>query len=145
MVAVTVVLAATAFVLVADIGGNATEPAPAIGFRLADVDDELQVTASDPAANWDRIVVSLSQNVGGGAVKVGNAVGVVNEPADANGKDLGAQTDLVSTSSPITGGDVLAFCRVGGADGLVEIKVVDAVVNQLLGTYKFETIHVCPP
>ncbi len=144
MVAITVVLAATAFVLVADVGGNVTEPAPNIGLSSDDVADQIQVSIADPKANWDRIALQVKSNGGSDPIRLGSStIAVVNEPAEAGGVLIANRVDIVQGSLPMAGGDFLQFCRQGASDGPVVIQVVDIVTNTLMGTYEFAGFEAC--
>lgn len=142
MVAITVVLAATAFVLVADVGGNVTEPAPNIGASRDDVADQIQIITADPGANWDRIALQVKPRGGSSPLLLGNGA-VVNDPAGLGGLPISGRVDIVQGSLPMFGGDFLQFCRNGPVDGPAVIQVVDAVVNQLMGDYEFAGFEAC--
>ena len=146
MVAITVVLAATAFVLVAGVGQDATEPAPNVGLRIDDVLDQLSVTQADQKADWNRIAVAIaSHDCGACQIFVGSSAGPISEPGASDGLEIIGNTDLISTDRPIAGGDFLGFCRVGGVVGPVEIKLIDVVSNAVVGTtYGFSEVEACP-
>lgn len=144
MVAITVVLAATAFVLVAGIAGDTTEAAPPVAFFRDDVEDSLEARQPGAGADWDRIAILLVTDAGSGQILLGNPSGVVNQPAQTGGLVISGRVDIVQTTMPMMAGDRLNFCRSGGTDGAFEIEVVDYFANQRLGTYKFGGLEACP-
>src|SRR5688500_3796114 len=74
MVAITVVLAATVFVLVSDIGGNTGSAAPQISWNPDEGNDRLSVNTASQNADWFRLTfevdscVSTATNIFAGAV-----------------------------------------------------------------------------
>ena len=144
MVAITVVLAATAFVLVAGIAGDTTDTAPPVGFFANDVEDRLEVRAPGAGADWDRIAILLADDGGSGSILLGNPSGVVNQEAQTGGLVITGRVDIVQTTTPMIADDRLYFCRSGGADGAVELEVIDYFANQRLGTYTFGGLEACP-
>jgi flagellin-like protein len=143
MVAITVVLAATAFVLVADVGGNAGNTAPAIGFRVNDALDHLEVTSAGPKADWKRISVRLLSDDDGGSVYVGDdPVPYVNKAATTNGGLISSPVAVATDPQPIAGGDYLAFCG-SGTDGPITLQVTDTDANSLVGTFGFSDLAPC--
>lgn len=145
MVAITVVLAATAFVLVAGVGGSATESAPTMSLVHDDVEDQIQVLQGSPKADWDRITLVLLSDEGTDEILLGNGGSVINEPAGVGGVPLpeGDRVDVVQAPTAITPGDFLHFCRNGAGDGRAEIQLVDSVANQLLRTFVFDGLELC--
>jgi hypothetical protein len=143
MVAVTVVLAATAFVLVADVGGNATKPAPEVGITHDDVADRIEIVTAATDANWKRITLKVADD--GTDLVLGSASGIVNEPAAAGGMAMvSGNNNLLDTDLAMAGGDFLSFCRDGGTDGAVEIRILDEDSNAIIGTtYRFAGIEAC--
>lgn len=142
MVAITVVLAATAFVLVADVGGTVGEPAPNIGLTHDDETDQIRVTTADVKANWDRIALQIKPRGAASPILVGNGA-VVNDPAGTGGLLITGRVDIVQGSLPMAGGDFLQFCRDGATDGPAVISFVDIVTNTLMGTYEFAGFEAC--
>lgn len=146
MVAITVVLAATAFVLVADVGGESTKPVLQIGLEADDVNDRLEVKQAGPNANWKRVTLLIAKDDGVGSIFVGNSVGVIDQPADLSGLELvGDRVDITDDSIAMTGGQVLFFCRDGGGEGLFEVQIFDEETNGIAGaTYTFGELAGCP-
>lgn len=146
MVAITVVLAATAFVLVADIGGPG-ETAPTFGLQRDDLEDKLTVTSASAGADWARLTVRLVSLDGAGVIHLGNTMDAdyVGEAADDTGPAITTPVAIAAQTHVMVAGEWLQFCRSGGGAGPVSVQIVDVVSNQAMGTFSFGTIAACPP
>lgn len=150
MVAITVVLAATAFVLVADIGGPA-ETGPTFGLQRDDLEDKLSVTSASAGADWARLTVQLVSAEGTGEIRLGNTDAVddfdyVGDAAKANGRLIKPDpVPIADASHVMVAGEWLQFCRTDVAAGPVSVQIIDVVSNQKMGTFSFGTISACPP
>lgn len=153
MVAITVVLAATAFVLVADVGGQTGKAAPAIGLRADDNLDRLVVTSAAQGADWARLAIMQTSFGGTGTIHVGtDAVpafpgdppGYQNEPAASTGGNIATEVPITSTTDPITAGEYLELCRsAGGNDGALTVSLKDVSANVLIGSFTFLSVAEC--
>lgn len=146
MVAITVVLAATAFVLVADVGGQTGKAAPAIGLRADDNLDRLVVTSAAQGADWARLAIMQTSFGGTGTIYVGTSAtdgdGYQNEPAAPTGPNNIATEVAISTETePITAGQYLELCRsAGGNDGALTVTIKDVSANALIGSFTFLSV-----
>lgn len=149
MVAITVVLAAAAFVLLADIGGPG-ETAPTFGLQRDDLDDKLSVTSASAGADWARLTVQLASAEGIGAIRLGNTDPVddldyVGDAAKANGRLINTDpVPIADASHVMVAGEWIQFCRTDGLAGPVSVQIIDVVSNQAMGTFSFGTISACP-
>lgn len=147
MVAITVVLAATAFVLVADVGGQTGKAPPAIGLRADDNLDRLSVTSAAQGADWKRLSILRTSFGGTSIVYVGNSgdnTGYQNEAAAASGGDIATEVPISPDPEPITAGEYLEFCRSStGTDGALTVSIKDVSANALLGSFTFLSVDVC--
>lgn len=145
MVAITVVLAATAFVLVADVGGQTGKAPPAIGLRADDNLDRLVVTSAAQGADWARLAIVQTSFGGTGTIHVGSSLadGYQNEPAGTGGGNPATPggVPISPDPEPITAGEYLEFCRsAGGNDGALTVSVKDVSANALLGSFTFLSV-----
>jgi len=144
MIAITVVLAAVAFVLIADVGGKATHAPTALGFRVKDEPDRLEVSSVPPRSDWSQFSVRLESDTGTGAVYVGNGAGgsYHDQPAATTGGNLASSVQLAVARDAILGGQFLEFCRAaGGTDGRVVLQVFDLAASAVIGRYDLESVH----
>lgn len=72
MVAITVVLAATVFVLVSDIGGNVQDATPAMSFQQDIANGNLTVTQATRNHDWSAFTVTGCSTVPTGTVDAGD-------------------------------------------------------------------------
>jgi flagellin-like protein len=145
MVAVTVVLAATAFVLVADVGGHSATSAPSLGFRVDDNLDRLSISAAAQNADWSRLRIEKLSFKGTGAVYVGNGASpFFNEAAAVGSGDLTSPLMATMTTAKIAAGDYLEFCRASaGAQGAFQVRITDTVANAVIADYSMLDLHPC--
>ena len=149
MVAITVVLAATVFVLVSDIGGQTGTTAPAFSLSADDSIDRLVVSSSDPSADWNRLEISFNKDPA-----LDNYLWATNVDAIA-ATATGTTGNMVSAPDSFTplfatagqnlmgAGEYLDLCNDGAAAiNDVTVTLKDARANQLVGTYNFASIAV---
>lgn len=135
MVAITVVLAATVFVLVQDIGGQTASSAPQVGWAPDETQDRLAVNSAVQSADWQRLEVK------------GNVSGLkFNRNADAStasGTDFGTTFVKVSSSpARIMASDYLDLCSTSGVKP-VKLTLRDAGANQVVWEGSFINIQAC--
>jgi flagellin-like protein len=129
MVAITVVLAATVFVLVSDIGGQ-QNVAPAFNLSKDEGADQLKVESSADNANWNRLELRTSVD----------ATWALNWPAEGNETTAPAWDPVSSATNPMSAGEYLEFCGTG-LDVVIDIRDVQA--NQNMGSWTFQTLAAC--
>ena len=146
MVAITVVLAATVFVLVSDIGSQTGKSAPTLSIRTDESLDRLVIDSAASGADWNRIAVKTKQisagiaNVGAVASPFQNEATAVYA-ADANDMSA-ADLEITGTNDPINAADFVEFCGSAAAVDFV-VTVVDTTANTAIGDYTFLTLAVC--
>lgn len=137
MVAITVVLAATVFVLVSDIGSRGGDTAPAFELTQDEVSDKLTVASSVQSANWNRLEIRSDK------VSI-----VMNEDGvNADNQTLSSATTwtrIDTASDPMNAGDYLKFCGSGGAKTDVTFEIRDLEANQIVKSgVRFSEIAAC--
>lgn len=128
MVAITVVLAATVFVLVSDIGGQTSNTAPQIAWAPDESKDRLGVNSATQNADWSRLNVS-------GPATVRFALN-----ADATSSSPALPQRATTTVTRVQAGDYLDFCGTGVN---VEIIIKDETANTILVRHTFTSIQPC--
>jgi flagellin-like protein len=163
MVAITVVLAATVFVLVSNIGGNTANSAPSISWTSDEGADKLVVSTAAQNADWNRLTVQVDSCTGAAAGKIvyiggPNTATHVNQAATAASKTAisaaacGGPVAEKATGSGVGGGvaqkilagDNIRFCT----DNLtpvtnVKVTIKDTTANAVVETYTFTDVAVC--
>lgn len=154
MVAITVVLAATVFVLVSDIGSNTSKSAPAMSIRAVDSDDRLVVDSASSGADWNRVAIRLKSVtpstavicVGDDATGGNGATTFQNEAgsgtcAATRTNDLSTTADLEITGAAdaVSASDYLDFCASAAATD-VTVILIDTTANQNLGEWTLLTV-----
>lgn len=131
MVAITVVLAATVFVLVSDIGGQSTNTAPQVAWSPDEIQDRLSVNTATQNADWARL--NLTSN----GLNVRYAL---NNEATSTSQKL----PYMATANParIQAGDYLSFCA-NVAQSNVEIIVRDSTANAVILRHTFTSLAAC--
>lgn len=150
MVAITVVLAATVFVMSSEIGSQSSDTAPTIGFKIDESADRLVATTAGPEADWARLGARIqSQGTTGPPIPtiyIGTdpAGGYQNEGALATGLALsGSTTPFISTTTdPIGAGEYLEFCS-SAAETFVKVLIIDLPASFTVGAYQFVDINTC--
>ncbi len=141
MVAITVVLAATVFVLVSDIGSNTSKTQPSVGWAESEVDDEWNVNQAPQQVEWKAYSIKAS-GIGGGDpdVAVDSDVRYKINGGTATDIELVYQT-LVSTLT-MSGGDTVTFCIVPAAtpETNVKITLLHIESNSVANEFTFLTI-----
>lgn len=154
MVAITVVLAATVFVLVSDIGSNTSKAAPAVTFRIDEGLDQLIVDTAPPGADWNRMGLALKArapaaaiiSVGDDALGGNGATTFQNEAAlnGGAGNNLPAQgatpLELTGANTVIRAGDYMEFCSDTASTVDVIVIVSDTTANSVINEYSFRSI-----
>lgn len=148
MVAITVVLAATVFVLVSDIGGNTARTAPAISASTDDAVDKLVINSAATGADWNRMSLRVKSlgtateiQVGGAAVPHQNVAGrtdAASAPLTTN-----TNTAVATASDVMDASDFVQFCSTTTTGANVVISLIDHTASQTIGDYTFPTILAC--
>lgn len=136
-------VAAMAFVMVSDIGGQ-TGAAPGINLATNEAQDRLVVNSADSRADWSRIAISAE--AGGATIRMGSGpYPYQNEPASFSGADvtMGQAIDVTYTVDQMGAGDFLEFCSEGIALQSVVVTVQDTLSNSKIGDYVFSGIAPC--
>ena len=132
MVAITVVLAATVFVLVSDIGSNTSKNAPSMGWQDSESDDSWTVSQAPNQVPWSDFEIRASVDTLGYAVN--GTAGTGDEVAAANVyESLGA-------TGNVQGGDYIDFC--GPATGAT-ITLRHVPSNAVAHTFTFQSLVPC--
>src|ERR1051325_10433853 len=105
MVAITVVLAATVFVLVSDIGSKTQKNAPQIGWADDEVGDKMTVSQAPAQVFWHDMQIKMT--VAGKFAKNAAATSASTGLLTAN---TYAAVEASTLSTTVTGGDYLAVC-----------------------------------
>ena|SRR5688572_22574877 len=144
MVAITVVLAATVFVLVSDIGANTQKNAPQIGWTTDEVDDQLSVSQAPNQVNWKDMHVKASVDavkfaLNGAALDAADADHTMENDAEYE------EVDPAATPNPvITGGDYIEFCvDAATAATNVVITILHAPSNAVSKEFTLTTLDIC--
>lgn len=135
MVAITVVLAATVFVLVSDINpGN--QPSPAVSYTVDDTADRISVQTAGPKADWARL-------------EIGSDVATLKfrfnaDASNAAGTAIptGTYVRVTSTSAQMKAGDFLDFCSTSGTPD-AKITLRDSTANAIVGEFKLNQVVAC--
>lgn len=173
MVAITVVLAATVFVLVSDLGDTGDAP-PALAFYKDETRDRLEVASADKGADWDRLAVKVVQckqsEIGVGGVTTGarivmgtvsaNHVNVAATAASTSYLNTAASTggdvtcgaailvEVTDAAAPMIAGDFIEFCNesntaAGAEASFVDVQVIDTSSNSKVWEGRFPVIRKC--
>jgi flagellin-like protein len=163
MVAITVVLAATVFVLVSDIGGNTANSAPSISWTADEGNDRLTVSTAAQNADWNRLTVQLDSctSTGSAIAFVGQDTATpdiyINEAADDDATtgdhDLNSapsattcsplSVEITGVATKISAGDYIEFCVAPGTMANAKVTIKDTTANAVVHTYTFTTIDPC--
>jgi archaeal type IV pilus assembly protein PilA len=167
MVAITVVLAATVFVLVSDIGSNTASSQATISWAADETMDRLVVNSASQNADWYKLTVQVDSctiTPAGAAVRLyagdGTATSVdKEEESDDDGAPLGAASATTSCGAPsavrigtasakIESGDYIDFCAgpAAGVEAVTTVKVtfMDTSANAIQHTHTFTNVARCP-
>ena len=145
MVAITVVLAATVFVLVSDIGSNTSQQGPQMGWAESEPDDEFTITQGPSQVNWDEFEIKCSAPGTECATGAGTIVFALNAQAATGGTDLDVNYQPVSTAIAVEGGDSINFCNDVAATGADDVKITirHAPSNSIAQEFTFSNIATC--
>lgn len=171
MVAITVVLAATVFVLVSDIGGNKSSAAPAFNLSPDEGQSRLTVESAAQNADWNRLTVqadscTFATAAAGNIINVGGASAAVTHVSVAaypTGADTPIGTASATTScgaavavriapsaTKMTAGQFLEFCAGASSAtpsatfaGNVKIVLIDTTANSQAYSYTFTNVRQC--
>lgn len=134
MVAITVVLAATVFVLVQDIGDETGKPSFTLVMGTDDAEDRATVEGASPTADWSLVEMRVTNPVRW----------ALEAPATATSPTLAADTwvSLSATANSIRAGDYVDLCG-QGAQGETRISFRNKDANSLLGEYQFRDVGAC--
>jgi archaeal type IV pilus assembly protein PilA len=104
MVAITVVLAATVFVLVSDIGGNTGSAAPSISWAPDESNDRLGVTTASNNADWFRLTVQVD------SCTVSTSTATVVYAGATPATSIAKNTDATTSGAPLNTGTAGTVC-----------------------------------
>lgn len=135
MVAITVVLAATVFVLVSDIGSNSANTAPAFNLRTDESLDRLIVDSATGKADWNRL--TITPNKAGSEFRLNAATG-----SSGNTVLPASATELTGTANPMGAAEYLEFCGTALLDD-VTYTINDVSANQVMGSWTFIQLAAC--
>jgi flagellin-like protein len=151
MVAITVVLAATVFVLVSDIGSNTQQQGPQMGWTTDESADTFSVSQAPNQVLWKDFEVKMSPSTAtveyvldAGPAGVATNVAASYSAIDNDGDETATDSAF---DEQVKGGDTLSFC--GGAGGAgteetdVTITIRHAPSNSVAKEFKFSTIAAC--
>lgn len=139
MVAITVVLAATVFVLVSDIGSQTGKTAPAFALTQDESNDRLTVSSAASGADWNRLVIKGSKEAPDGASFALNleTAGAATETAITI-----AGVEITGGVDPMTAGEFLDLCGTATATNL-KLTLIDLSANQIMGEWTFLNFGLC--
>jgi flagellin-like protein len=133
MVAVTVILAATVFLIGGRLTGNKQESPAFVSPARDETGDRLTIIRADPALPVSRLQLEASVPGHFGY----NALASLASPA------LPANTFVpLGTTGIVKAGDILYFCA-NTASSNVQILIQDPVTNRLVDTETFQTLAAC--
>jgi len=141
MVAITVVLAATVFVLVSDIGSNTSKNAPAISWSESESDDNWKISQAPNSVKWTDFEIKASDAAAG--YLFGAAITAAADCGGAGGCDIGGADTYEAVSGAtgnLEGGQSLYFC--GSADTTFTLRHVPT--NSVANDFSFASLTACP-
>lgn len=151
-----VVIAATVFVLTADLGDLEDRLPPSVQFQPLETSDRLLVTSASSNADWSRLEVaveSCASRDAASTIFVGGAPGTthVNMAPGSTGNTPLTAADCRPTSgaraSPTTQkmreGDFLEFCAEATGTRDVRVVVRDVVADREVYVYRFLELAAC--
>lgn len=139
MVAITVVLAATVFVLVSDIGSQTQTTQPAVSWTMDEVADRWEIAQAPNQVAWASYSIKSATTVRAALNAVADGTGGEEVAADADGEDLSTGTFL---GKNLSAGDYLDFCVAGGATN-VQITLTHIASNSIANQKTFASIGAC--
>lgn len=135
MVAITVVLAATVFVLVADIGNHQAKPVAEWNLQPDEAQDRFNLQSASSGADWSDLQIQSST-----AVRF--ALTATAVPASTQSA-ANAWTTLTATRTPARAGDYLDLCGDGGLKGATHVVLRDAGRNAIIGAWDLSDVAAC--
>jgi len=141
MVAITVVLAATVFVLVSDIGSKSAKNAPQIGWSDDETNDRWQINQAPPTVPWSGFQLKAS------AFSASMTAWKASVNADSNAANAGTSTGTgyvtITVTTNMAGGDYLEFCAVGAAGTNIEFVMLHSASNSIAHRFTFAALALC--
>ena len=132
MVAITVAIAATAYLYFNGMIGKTQQIAPVFQLRTDEILDELIVSSADTDTDWSRI--SISADKAGTLFHLNGAV-VAGDTAVTT-----TLTQVTTTSAQMIATQYIALRGNPDAVSQISYTIVDNVANEEIGTYTFESI-----
>ena len=145
MVAITVVLAATVFVLVSDIGNQSNTSQPPVSWGMDEVQDRWSVSQAPNQVSWASYNIKASSDIHV-ALNTGSTAAGTNDESydtsDATAQDLNQNS---FANKNLGAGDYLDFCVVGATSDTtdVEITLTHIASNSIANQKTFASIAVC--
>lgn len=146
MVAITVVLAATVFVLVSDIGSQTGKTAPAFSTTQDETLDRLTVSSAASGADWNRLEIAANRMPTGTSPSIRCAINTeaLSGSLPCNMAAANAFVDITTATDPMTAGEFLDFCQTGTAmTEPVKFTIRDLNANQIMGEHTFLNLVAC--
>lgn len=155
MVAITVVLAATVFVLVSDIGSNTSKNAPQMGWSDDETNDKWSVSQAPNQVGWQAFQIRQSAGVGTIKVALNPAADydagtgpctAANTPAGCVWQTVTTAYATLNFNGNIAGGDALGFCTSTAAgDANVQVTLLHTASNAQAKQFTFTLVaqHSC--
>lgn len=158
MVAITVVLAATVFVLVSDIGGNTGSTAPQISWNPDETQDRFTVNTAANNADWYRLTIQADSCTSVGAIVAGSTSSATYINKNVNAAATGADIANANCASPsavrvgsgaarIIAGDYIDLCHddTSGSTAATNVKVTikDTTANSIVTSHTFTDVADC--
>lgn len=138
MVAITVVLAATVFVLVSDIGSQTQTTQPAVSWTMDEVADRWEIAQAPNQVAWASYNIKSASSM---RVEL-NAVATTS-----NGVAFGASGAELSTAgfqnANLAAGDFMDFCVASGATTNIQITLTHIASNSIANQKTFASIGAC--
>ena len=151
MVAITVVLAATVFVLVSDIGSQSAKSAPQIGWSDDETNDRWQINQAPTQVDWDAFQIKMSGatdlfmdlNADAAAAAGVNEVQASYCALGSDSTPTGCGTnDLTGITGTMSGGDFLDFCATAEETD-VTVTLIHTESNAIAHQFEFSTVRAC--
>lgn len=147
MVAITVVLAATVFVLVSDIGSQTGKTAPAFALTQDETNDRLVLSSAASGADWNRLELTSDAIPTGGYVRCAVNAQAVSTATPATAlcavDAANAFEDITASTDPMTAGEFLDFCASTAMTTPAKITLRDLNANQIMGEHTFLNLVAC--
>jgi flagellin-like protein len=143
MVAITVVLAATVFVLVQDVGSNTSKTQPSVGWAESEVDDQWDVNQAPQQVQYEAYQIKVV-----GATATTDATELVVQLNADPASNLAVEEDYIGLSGTgwdnevMTGGDFLQFCDTDPltVEENIKVTLLHTESNSVANEYTFLTV-----